>query len=308
MARAYGEHLADRFYLGKPKMHRARSLARGELAVTEIKSNFPTPEPSRPIAYDEAYLVALMVQDVADHELWQEGRAARTPAFAAGETALFDLRRNPVNFCRTPHHSMHFYLPRATLNAIAEQNDIPFDGELNFRFASSYDDATIRHLGAATLLALEEGSAASGLFLDHILNAVAAHVLGRYGQGTAASVPPEIRGGLTPQQLRRTQEVMRSKLAEDVTLGALAAECGLSQTHFIRAFKQSTGTTPYAWLQQRRIERARVLLATTDLSLKEIAIDCGFADQSHLTRNFTRRVGVSPARWRRGGRGASRLG
>lgn len=301
MGRAYGAHLADRFYLGKPKMHVTRALARGELAVTQIKSNFPTPEPSRPIAYDEAYLIGLMVEDVPDHELWQEGRATRTPAFAAGQTALFDLRRNPVNYTRTPHHSMHFYLPRGALKELAERNGMSFNGELNFRFANGYDDPVIRHLGAALLPALEQGGAMSGLFLDHILHAVAAHVLGRYGDG-ASTQPPPARGGLTPRQLARAQEMMQARLGEDVTLNELAAECDLSVTHFARAFRQSTGSAPYAWLQARRIERAKSLLGTTARSLKEIAIDCGFADQSHFTRTFSRMAGISPGKWRHGQR------
>jgi AraC-like DNA-binding protein len=296
--RAYGDHLADRFWLEKPKSHIARSFKRGPLAVTQIKSDFPTPQPSQSIGYDEAWLVGLMVGDVPDHDLWQDGRAARTPPFRAGVTALYDLRRDPISFTRTGHHSLHFYLPRSVLSEVADRNGLRFAGELRYRFATGYDDPIIRHLGLALLPALEAGGPLSGLFLDHILHAVATHVLGHYGaDGTAAKHPA--RGGLTPLQLRKAQELMQAHIGSDVSLTRLAQECGLSVTHFARAFRQSTGTTPHRWLQDHRIEKAMMLLRLGERALSDIAIDCGFADQSHFTKVFSRHVGTSPGRWRR---------
>ncbi|MGH6939651.1 helix-turn-helix domain-containing protein [Hypericibacter sp.] len=295
---AYGDHLAERFWLEKPKSHVARSFKRGPLAVTQIKSDFPTPEPSQSIGYDEAWLIGLMVDNVPDHELWQDGRSARTPPFRSGETALYDLRRDPISFTRTGHHSLHFYLPRALLGELAEQNALRFDGELRYRFATGYDDPVIRHLGAALLPALEGGGPLSGLFLDHILYAVAAHVLGRYGEAGSQG-RRSARGGLSPQQLRRAQSLMLGHLGSDISLSRLAAECGLSVTHFSRAFRQSTGITPHRWLQARRIDMAMTLLRLGERTLPEIAIDCGFADQSHFTKVFCKHTGVSPGRWRR---------
>ena len=74
-----------------------------------------------------------------------------------------------------------------------------------------------------------------------------------------------------------------------------ASVCGLSARHFARAFRQSTGLSPHRWLMQLRIERARELLAARDFSLTEIALACGFADQSHFRRVFTATTGMSPA-------------
>jgi len=207
-AGAYGEHLADRFWLERPVAYVTRSLSRGPLAVTQIRSDFPTPEPSRSIGYDEAYLIGLMVADVPDHQLWQDGRAVRTEAFQGGNTALYDLRRDPVSFTRTAHHSLHFYMPRGTLRELAERAGARFDGELRFRFAVAGDDPVIRMLGAALLPALERGGALSGLFLDHILYAAAVHVLDRYGE----LGPLYSTGGLTPAQVRRATGMMDAAL------------------------------------------------------------------------------------------------
>jgi AraC family transcriptional regulator len=79
----------------------------------------------------------------------------------------------------------------------------------------------------------------------------------------------------------------------------LAAECHLSPRYFANAFKKSTGIAPHRWLVLRRVARARDLLSATDMALAEIAIVCGFADQSYFTRIFARYEGLSPGRWRR---------
>ena len=85
----------------------------------------------------------------------------------------------------------------------------------------------------------------------------------------------------------------------DIPVAALARSCGLSRSYFIRAFKRSMGLPPHHWLMHRRIERAREMLVRTNERIAEIAICCGFADQSHLTRVFHNVVGESPAAWRR---------
>jgi AraC-like DNA-binding protein len=295
---AYGDHLASRFWLKQPKSHVASSLTRGVLAVTQIKSAFPTPQPSQPIGYDNAYLVGLMVEDVPDHQLWQDGRAVKTEAFPAGHTALFDLRRDPINYTRTAHHSLHFYLPHAALLELAERDDLTFSGELRYRFATSYDDAVVRQLGMALLPALERNGGVNGLFVDHVLHALACHVLGRYGE-TSPLRRALTSGQISPWQINRAKELMRARLDSDVSLKDLATACGISITHFTRGFRRSTGISPHRWLVERRIERAKGLLIGGNSPLSDIAVDCGFADQSHFTRTFRHATGISPGRWRR---------
>ena len=292
----FGDDLAHHFWLDEAKSHVSRELRRGPLAVTQIRSDRPTPEPSQSLGYNEAYLIGFMVEDVPDHELWQDGKPARTESFRAGQTALFDLRRDPINFTRTAHHSLHFFVPRTALLEIAEQEDMRFSGELNFCFASAYEDPIIQGLGLAALSALESPTPATGLFLDHLLQSVAAHSLGKYGMTGHVATR---RGGLTSRQLRMAEEIMEASLEEDLALGTLAAACGLSISHFARAFRISTGQAPYQRFLDLRIARAKALLRCPDQSLSEIAHACGFADQSHFTRTFRRAAGMPPGRWRR---------
>jgi AraC-like DNA-binding protein len=113
------------------------------------------------------------------------------------------------------------------------------------------------------------------------------------------SKPSRARGGLPPATLRRIREYVDTHLDQNIELESLAATAELSLYHFARTFKQSEGTTPHAFVLERRLARARELLARTDLSLSEVAFAVGFADQSHFTRRFRQMVGVSPGQFRK---------
>jgi len=106
-------------------------------------------------------------------------------------------------------------------------------------------------------------------------------------------------GGLAPWQEKRVKEILAANLDGNISPRTLAKECQLSISHFSRAFKQTTGTSPHQWLLSQRIESAKQKLRNKELSLSEIALSCGFADQSHFTKVFTSREGLSPARWQR---------
>lgn len=294
---AYGAHLASRFGLEKQQSHVTRAFRRGVLAVTQIESGIPTPAPTQSIGFDEAWLVGLQLRDVPDHELWQDGRPLKVETFDNRDTTFYDLRRNPVALVRRPYHCLQFYLPRSVLAETAQQNGVRFHGELNAHTGMKRRDPVMRALGEAILPTLARGYATDGLFIDHILQAAALHVVGRYGNcGPAA---PRNVGGLAPWQERRAKEMMEAGLAGDVTLNALAQACGLSVAHFARAFRQSSGTSPHRWLRRQRVEKAMDMMARTTLSLAAIATACGFSDQSHFTRSFTALAGTSPGQWRR---------
>jgi AraC family transcriptional regulator len=102
------------------------------------------------------------------------------------------------------------------------------------------------------------------------------------------------RGGLAGRDLRRVTDFMTEYADHDIALEELAALVGLSAKHFARAFRQSTGVPPHRWLIERRIEHAKTLLVAGNLGLAEIALACGFADQSHFTATFRKLIGVTP--------------
>jgi transcriptional regulator GlxA family with amidase domain len=106
-------------------------------------------------------------------------------------------------------------------------------------------------------------------------------------------------GGLAPWQVQLASRLLLLHSSRELTVAELARRCGLSRSHFTRAFKASLGLPPHHWLMHFRIARAKDRLATTGDSIADIAVTCGFADQSHLTRVFHDLTGTSPAAWRR---------
>jgi transcriptional regulator GlxA family with amidase domain len=122
---------------------------------------------------------------------------------------------------------------------------------------------------------------------------LAAPTFGQLGQ-----LGLRIRGGLRPRTLRRVHEYVEAHLDKTISIRALAAVAELSMYHFARAFKQSSGMTPHEYLVQCRVRRVRDLLVATDLTLSEIALASGFADQSHCARRFREHFGVTPGSYR----------
>lgn len=127
---------------------------------------------------------------------------------------------------------------------------------------------------------------------------------------TARRRPLNGAGGprLASWQERKATKFVLDHIAEPIDIGELARSCRVSRGYFISAFCASTGLTPHQWLICFRIRLAQELLLTTDRPLVEIAVDCGFYDQSHFTSTFARWTGESPGRWRRNAKAISQSG
>ncbi|WP_165246526.1 helix-turn-helix domain-containing protein [Paludisphaera soli] len=130
-----------------------------------------------------------------------------------------------------------------------------------------------------------------------------------YGDGLTAAIAARLfagptgrsprRGdGLAPWQLRRVVEYLDAHLPRRVDLADLAALVDLSQSHFSRAFRASTGMAPYRWQLDARIRRAQALLLDNRSTLDQVAEATGFADAVHFGRTFRKFTGATPAAWR----------
>ena len=97
---------------------------------------------------------------------------------------------------------------------------------------------------------------------------------------------------------KKINNYIEEHLAERITVAALSLLANLSQAHFCRAFRENYGTNLQAYILQQRVERAQLLIATTTAPLGQIALDCGFSDQAHLTRMFRRHTETTPHKWR----------
>ncbi|MBS0411984.1 MAG: helix-turn-helix transcriptional regulator [Proteobacteria bacterium] len=272
------------------------ALRKTEIAVTYLRQETPTFALSEPQPREDALLLSMGFQDFLDYQLWEDDRPVPTAPIQAPQITLYDLRAAPYIYVNNAMVGLHFHLPRSAFDNLADDSGVPRIGELNYPHGWGIDDPVIFHLGQAILPAFRDPRAASRLFVDHVTLAVCSHVARAYG-GMRNEGPA--RGGLAPWQARRATEMLAAQLDGEVSHVEIARACGLSPGHFARAFRATTGAPPHRWLLNRRVDKAKSLLRETAQPLSDIAGACGFADQSHFTRTFTRMVGVPPGTWRR---------
>jgi AraC family transcriptional regulator len=107
------------------------------------------------------------------------------------------------------------------------------------------------------------------------------------------------RGGLAPWQAKRVEEYVANNLGARIRTTDLAQVAQLSASHFTRAFKETFGETPIGYVARLRMRYAQDLMLRSGERLSQIALTCGHCDQSHFTRVFRRKMGMSPRAWRR---------
>jgi AraC family transcriptional regulator len=133
-------------------------------------------------------------------------------------------------------------------------------------------------------------------YIHSLETALAAHLIRHYSM--PSSKIPEHEKGLSRRQLHQAIEYVQSHLDANLSLTAIAHELDLSPYYFCRLFKQSMGISPHRYLIQQRIERAKQLLARSSLPVTQVALECGFANPSHLAKHFRKQTGLSPIEFR----------
>lgn len=168
---------------------------------------------------------------------------------------------------------------------------------LAFRARSFDFDPEIRQHGLALLGELQTGGLHTRLYAESLTNALAIHLLRKYSSlGERQLEPPR---ELSRVQLKWALEYIHEHFTVNLSVAEIATAAGLSESAFTRLFKQATGHAPHEYLIRYRVEHAARSLAGGDRTISEIAIACGFADQSHLARHFRRILGVTPSQFRK---------
>lgn len=159
-------------------------------------------------------------------------------------------------------------------------------------------DPVVRSVGLALLEEMDSRAPAGRLYVESLANLLAVHLLRHYTSDNSPADAPQFRGGLAGRRLRRVLDFIEENCAGDVSLAELAEVGGMSTFHFAREFKRATGTTPHQHLIRLRVERAKRLLAESELPLVEVGALAGFSHQSHFTRLFRRLTGTTPQTYR----------
>lgn len=140
----------------------------------------------------------------------------------------------------------------------------------------------------------QRGAPGGALFVQGLSIALIGWLREHYGRRTVAPA----RGSLTPVQRKQVVDFVEANLGEDLSVTQLAQQAALSPERFAAAFKACYGSTPYRWVQQRRVDEATKLLKTTTKPIVDIALALGFSSQSHFTQTFRQMTGTTPARVR----------
>jgi AraC family transcriptional regulator len=159
-------------------------------------------------------------------------------------------------------------------------------------------DPLLEQLAIAVVTALRDGSVQDGLYVDTLAQMMAVHIA-RHHSSRSRPVSTAATKPMCSWKMRRLIDFIEENLDADLSLEVLAVEAEISPLYLPHAFKAAVGQSPHQYVLQRRIQKARSLLTSTDGPIADIALAVGFSSQSHLSNWFRRLVGVSPASYRR---------
>lgn len=205
-------------------------------------------------------------------------------------SSFFWSTQGPIDFA-------HLYLEPARLARLtAEEFGRPgrlrsLSGELGFT------DPLVAAMFSSMLEEVAEPAGGGRLYMDSLLHTFTLRLLHRHTELSAAPLRP--RHSLAPYRLRRVLDYVEANLADDIGLTDLAEVAASSPFHFSRAFTESVGKPPYAYVLHRRAERAKALLSETDAPIATIAARCGFGSPGQFSKTFKRITGQTPSDWRR---------
>jgi AraC family transcriptional regulator len=188
------------------------------------------------------------------------------------------------------------YLEPRIINRAAAESGLGGPVEIAERYIRT--DPVISNVGMALLAELNSEALSGRLYAESLANVLAIHLLRYYSNSDGSS--PRYQGGLSGPKLRQVTEFIAANYSHDIKLAELAQVAGMSNFHFAREFKRTTGTTPHQYLIQFRVDRAKSLLGNHKLPLVEVGLRSGFSHQSHFTRLFRRLTGTTPHLYRLG--------
>lgn len=292
----YGNEFAKCFALKEAPSVLLKPMSRSQLAITRLVVKKRLVEFPKVIP-EKAFTISVHLYKPVCRG-WGtlvDGKFLPVESWMEGGVGIYDLESDPRAYRNSAFDSVHYNLPRTTLDAFTDDSGLPKVGAL--LATQGVRDATLFHLTKLILPALSQPKLFCQLFLDHFVLMLCSHVVHTYSG--SRTVPRVYQGGLAPWQTRRVTELLHAHLDGELRLSTLASACGLSVSHFARSFKVSFGAPVHRHLISWRLESAKDLLLHSNKSLSDVALHVGFSDQAAFSRTFSALVGTTPGRWRR---------
>ncbi|QBD79529.1 helix-turn-helix domain-containing protein [Ktedonosporobacter rubrisoli] len=192
--------------------------------------------------------------------------------------------------------TVHIHLSQELIARTAEEVANRAPGQTTLVGRTCFQDPLLAQIGFALYRELELGAHTGKLYAETAAQMLAVHLLRHY---TAPGIEiKELGQRLSSRHLKLVTDFALAHLSQDLPLEALAHQTGFSPYHFARLFRETTGESPHQFVLRLRVERARHLLQQTDMPLAHVALESGFANQSHLSRIFKQHLGLTPRAYR----------
>lgn len=224
---------------------------------------------------------------------WRTDGLSETGAIPPGSLCLYSQSQIWWRW-EQPAETLDIALAPDLLTQAATEFSLAEKVELKQRLV--FMDSTILNIAALLRSEVRNLGLGGKLYTESLANVLAVHLLRNYRD---SSVQPRLQtGGLDEGKLNQVKDFIEAHLADELTIARMASVVPMSQFHFARVFKTSTGQSPYRYVTQRRIERAKLLFSVTRLSVVEVAHQVGFSNKSHFITQFRKAIGYTPQRYR----------
>jgi AraC family transcriptional regulator len=272
-------------------LHGQQELCAGRLLV---RHKTQTPHEIEPTLTDHILIVPLTEGSRQVYKFCGEEHDGVFPVgsfllLPAGEPGFF-------SWGSSTDECISFTIKPKLLAKTALELDCLNSNQLELQPISLQADPTLQALALQFKQEIHNDAFGGECYSESLANLLKIHLLRHYCTSTPILRPHN--GGLSSRQLQQTINYIQVHLDAKLSLDILATELNLSVYHFCELFTQSMGMPPYKYILQQRVERAKQLLNNSQRSLSDIALDCGFANQSHLNRHFTKATGISPKKYR----------
>ena len=195
--------------------------------------------------------------------------------------------------------SIHLYIPAKPLSdSVLEEFDVD-PNSLQLRYEGGFQDELIEQIARAVVTEMESESPVSGLIIDALQTALAAHLVKNYSNLSPNKTKLVSKiGTLDKKRLARVRDFILSNIDHNITLKELANEACLSPYHVIRTFKATFGVTPHRYIIDLKVGFAKRMISNNSASFSQIAFMTGFSNQSHFSRVFKQLTGLTPSEYR----------